>query len=200
VAGDVMARVYAQGRLQQAIDRNSAADVRIRAHIHSFPFLWHLMFGEKVQSVDASADVLQEGPLTVHDAALTLKGVKIDRSQLVAHQRLVLKDISQVNAAASVTADDLSHTLGVPVQIAAGAVEVTVAGQRVKADVAVSNGVITIKAAGVQLPSLDLPASSLLPCRPDATVLADHIRLSCTVHGVPAQLRDLVNGVTAAGP
>jgi hypothetical protein len=198
LAGDVLARVYAQGRLQQAIDLHSAPDERIRAHIHSFPFLWHLVVGQEVETVDASSDVLQEGHVTIRDAAITLKGVKIDRAQLFGHQRVVLRDIDQAKAVASVNADDLSRTLGVPVQISGGVVEVTVAGQRVKAEVSVSNGVITIKVAGLQLPALELPGASLLPCRPDAAVLEDRIRLSCTVHGVPTPLRDLVNGATAA--
>ena len=179
------------------MNRESGANLDVKVHIHSFPFLGRLLVRGEVSQVRASAVDVQEGQVTLHHLELDIHDVVIDRSRMLTSQRLYLRGTGRGSASADLTADALSNALGTPVQVVDGAVEITVAGQRVRADVATDQGMLALKVAGLTLPSFTIPTGGLLPCHPKATFAGDRIPLACTVTAVPARLVNMVNGATA---
>jgi hypothetical protein len=199
VAGDLAARAYAEARTQKEVNRQAGPDLDVRVHIRSFPFIPRLLVAGQVQQVTATASAVKEGPITIQNLQLDLHDVRIDRRQTLNDRRLFLKSIGHGSMSGEVTSEALSQALGFPVQVVDGGIEATVAGHTFRAEVSMKNGVLTLGAAGITLPSLTVPIGGLLPCRPSATQDGDLVKVSCAFTAIPSQLIQLINGATAHG-
>ena len=197
VAGDLAARAYAEARTQQEVNHQSGANLDVQVHIHSFPFVGRLLASGQVSRVTASAAEVHDGPIAIHALQLDLHEVHLDRNKTMSNRRIFLKSIGKGSMSGELTADGLSAAFGLKVEVVDGAVEVTVAGHTLRTEVAMKNGVLTLSAAGITLPSVTLPISGLLPCHPSATLGDDRIRLACSFEKIPPRLIELVNGVAA---
>ena len=197
LVADVTARAYAESRLQTAVDQHGGPDVRARAQISSFPFLGRLLVAQDVSHVDLHVDDLGVNGLTFDRVDLALSGVRVDRQKLVADQRVHVTGIDRGEVSADLSQAALSTALGTDVEIIDGKVQALVLGHRVGADVEVRDNRLSLRVAGVTLPTFAIPGTALLPCLGNARVLDGHIRFSCTVDQVPPAVLNLINGAAA---
>lgn len=187
-AADVTARVVAQQALAQRLRTAVPTATTVDAQIRSFPFLGRLLVSGHIGEVDAHATGVSVHGLRFDSIAVSLRGVELDRTQLLEDRRVVLENIDAGRAVAQVTQADLSAALGVPVTLADGRATVTVLGRHLGADLAVRDGRLVVNGAGVSLPALSVVAP-LLPCPADAEVVTGRVVLTCDFTGVPVELR-----------
>jgi len=188
VAADVGIRSVAEQQLRDRVALAARPAGPTTARIQSFPFLGRLLSSGEVSRVRVSAaDVTVEG-LTLARVSVDLEGVTFDRSRLFSDRKVVLDSLRRGTAEADVTQDQLSERLGVPVTLAAGRVQVKVAGQQVTAKASVSQNTLQLTVAGASVPGLQIPKLPLVPCVADAVILPGRIRLTCSVDQIPAEL------------
>lgn len=189
---DVAAERLAESELEARLAAEVPEATGVSARISSFPFLGRLLTSGRVAGVEARAGGLQVEGLDLDLVAVHLEGVTLDRRLLWDDQRVAVLDIDRGRARAEVTEGALSRRLGVDVRLEAGRASVTVAGQRLSADLAVRDGRLVVGGVGLSLPVLDLVAP-LLPCVAGAEIVAGRVLLTCDFTEVPAELRAGVN-------
>lgn len=184
------------------MNQQSKGKLDVKVRIRSFPFLGRLLVEGEVSRVEVVASNVREEPLTFQEIRLDINHVRIDRNEMLSKQRLYLRGTGTGAASAEITGSQLEAALGIPVQVVDGAVETTIAGRRVRADVTVKGGVLRLAPQGaalpVSLPSFTIPAKGMLPCPPNATFAADRIHLACRFTTIPTQVMNLVNGAVAS--
>ncbi len=188
VAGDVGARSVAETQLRRRVELAVSPAGAATARITSFPFLARLVFSGRVAHIHvAAAGVTVEG-LTFDRVALDLDGVTFDRDRLLSERKVVLQTVTQGTATAEMTQEQLSARLGVPITLAPGRAQVVVGGTTLTGGVSVSDNNLRVVAAGLTVPPLRVPTLALVPCVSDVQILAGRVRLTCTVHEIPAEL------------
>jgi len=188
VAADVGVRSVAESQLRDRVAASVRPGGPTTARIESFPFLGRLLTSGAVSHIRIAAADVTADRLTFARASLDLQDVTFDRSSLLSQRQVVLKSLRRGTAVADVTQDRLSALLGVPVMLEPGRVRVRVAGQLVTAAASVTDNTLRVTVAGLSLPALRIPKTSLLPCVADAAVLPGLVRLSCEVDTLPAEL------------
>ncbi|MGH9278719.1 MAG: LmeA family phospholipid-binding protein [Acidimicrobiales bacterium] len=189
VSSDLVARTVAERRLAARVATAVPAADATSAHIHSFPFLARLLSSGHVSNVDVRVRGVEVRGLRFDSITVDLEGVQIDRTELVGNGRVVVEKVTRGTVHAIVTEAAISQLTGVPVHLEAGRASVTVFGREVGVDLAVRDARLVIgAAAGISLPGFDLVAP-LLPCIPDAEILAGRVVLSCEFTDVPVELR-----------
>jgi DUF2993 family protein len=188
VAGDVAARSVAESQLRQRVAAAVAPSGATSARISSFPFVPRLLTSGDVARITVAAADVTVDRLTFARVSVDLDDVTLDRSRLFDERKVVLESLGRGTATAEVTQDRLSDALGVPVTLAAGRVQVRVAGQQVTASATVSDNTLRVTVAGLSVPGLKIPKLPLLPCVADLVILPGRVRLSCTVDQVPPEL------------
>ena len=191
VVGDVSARAWAQSQITSRAKAELPRGVHVKSHIHAFPFLIPLFSSGRVTEVDGHFDNLDVGPFAVAALDIQLHGVRVNRDKLVRERKVWLEGIRDGTVSADITAEALSHALHVPVTVTTGQVKVTVGGVAVAANIRVQANTLEFGIPGV--PAIKIPRTRLLPCAADVTTLADRVRVSCTIHNVPAGLLGAAN-------
>jgi hypothetical protein len=187
VAGDVAARRYATGQLSDRIGAAVPEASGVHARIHSFPFIGRLLLDQSVQEVGAHIDRLA----AVHGLVFTgldvdLRGVVLDRGELISHQQVRLRRIRQGTVTVALTQQALADALGRPVTITGGVVNVTVLGGRaVHASVSVAASKLAVEVSPLPVATFPLPNSKVLPCAPRVQVVETQIILACTFTRIP---------------
>jgi hypothetical protein len=194
---DLTAKVYAQSQLQQAVNEHAGSDVQAKATISSFPFLGRLMFQQRVDQVHLHVTDFAIDKFTFASVDVNLHGVHIDRNRLFKDQEVRVTEIDHGTATAEITTEELSAAVGAKVEITAGGVVFDVLGKSVKADVQVRDNRLTLQVAGLSLPAVTVPRTSLLPCIDNLQVLDGRLHFSCSLNGVPPAILDLINGAAA---
>lgn len=186
---DVAARGAAERRLEErAVRAAGGVGATATAEVGSFPFLPRLLLTGSVPDVRVRAQPVTAGPLTLAAVEVDLDGVVLDRSALYGGQ-VRLRGIDGGTVTVELDAGVLTEALGVPVEIAEGALKVAGAGLPVVARAEVVDGTLVVSAAGVAALRLAVPRTELSPCRAaEVTVVGDRLRLVCRIEAVPAGL------------
>jgi len=188
VAADIGVRSVAESQLRDRVAASVQAAGPTTARIESFPFLGRLLTSGAVSHIRIAAAEVTADRLTFARVSLDLEDVTFDRSSLLSQRTLVLTSLRRGAAVAEVTQDRLSALLGVPVTLEPGRARVRVAGQMITAQASVTDNTLRVTVAGLSLPALRIPKTSLLPCVADAAVLAGLVRLTCEVDKLPPEL------------
>src|SRR5262249_21776761 len=150
-------RAYVEKRTQDEVSSHTDLGSSVHIKIKSFPFIPRLLLMGHVQQITASTDRISEGPVPIDNVQLALHDVRLDRKQTVRKRRVILESTGGGSMSGQLTAPALSSALGIKLRLVSGAVEVEVAGRTFRAQIAVRNGVLTLRAAGVTLPGLTIP-------------------------------------------
>src|SRR5205807_1346282 len=118
---------------------------------------------------------------------IELRGVQIDRNQLLWHRKVKLRKIDSGEVTASLAEATLTQALDAPVRLEGGAIHLTVFGRDAPATLSVKQNKLLFDVEGRPL-FLPIPQTSILPCIADAIVLDGRIRISCTIHDIPPAL------------
>lgn len=166
-----------------------AAPQQTAVHIGAFPFLARLGSSGNVATLRASVSDVEVSGLRFATIAVNLQDVHLDRDVLVFRRQVEVKRIGYGQATADITQAALRGALnGLPVVLGPGTIGVTVGGVTVSVSARVTNGVLRLAAAGVNLPAVTLPRLPLLPCVTEAVSQPGLLHLSCTIKQVPAEL------------
>jgi hypothetical protein len=186
VGGDIFVRRYAEAEISKRV-RSQVETASVSTQISSFPFVVRLAASGAVGEVKTHLDKPHVGPLIFDTVDVDLKGVQVDRNQLLSHKDVKLQKIDSGQVTAVLTEATLAQALGVPIRIEGGAIHVTVLGKDTTATLSVKDNKLLFNVTGRAL-SLPIPQTSILPCAADATVADGRIRLSCTIHEIPPAL------------
>jgi hypothetical protein len=197
VGFDLYARGYAQDQLARRIAVAFPGTHNVSASISSFPFLGRLAVAGEVSALSAHAGPVTEGRITFDSIDASLKGVRLDRTELVRNRRLQLLGLRSGRVSAVVTSAELSQALGgVPVTLLPGHVTVVVRGIPATASVALVNNELRLQPVGLALITVQIPTNSLLPCAADVTVGSGRLTVTCVVTRVPDALLQTANQYT----
>lgn len=188
VAADVITRVVVERKVADRVAAEVPSAESTSARIRSFPFLPRLLATDRIDDMEVTVRGAEVRGLEFDTVRVQLHSVEIDRSSLVQDRRVVLENVRRGTVRAEVTEAAISALSPVPVHLGSGRASVMVFGQEVGASLAVRDGRLTIGAAEVTIPALDLVAP-LLPCVPDAEVVPGRVVLTCVFEGLPAELR-----------
>jgi hypothetical protein len=181
---DVGARIYAQGRAETQIGHRVPGS-RSSVHISSFPFVGKLAATGKVDKITARVKHASAGIFSFDEVDVVLKGVRINRNQLLSgHVEVDSINIGTVKADMSEQAVDQALGGRATVHLAPGGAQVTIAGVTVTAPVALVNSALQLTVAG-QAISIPIPKLPLLPCVATVAVVRNYLEVSCTFHQVP---------------
>jgi hypothetical protein len=183
--GDVVARRYAEDRIEQQIDHRDAGATS-SVHISSFPFVARLLLFGRVEKISAHVRHVSVDRLTLDQVDLTVTGVKLDRNQLF-HRNVVVKSIRTGTVAAVLSEQAVDQVLHLPITFGDGAVQLSVGGVTVGVSVAVADNQLRLSAAGHEL-TIPIPELPVLPCVAGVTVEPGRLVLTCTFHQVPTAL------------
>ncbi len=166
-AVDVTTRRLAERQLTSRVHDAIGDAGPTDAEIHSVPFLGRLLAAGDIARVRVHQEDVGANGLTFDSIDVDLRGVRIDRSQLLGHRRVELTGID-----------------GGTVTAVIGSTEVLrIAGRALLGDVRLENGVLII--GGVRL---DLAGSPLLPCATQVRLAGVSLVVTCTLHEVPKEL------------
>ncbi len=132
LVADIAARTFAEGKIASRMESAARGDAEADADIDSFPFLGRLLAAGSAGDVHIRMTNVPAQRITYSALEIDLSGVKVDRDLLFQRQ-VEVTDIDTGTVAVELTAPALSRALGVPVEIGAGAVEVTMQGRKVPA-------------------------------------------------------------------
>lgn len=188
---DIGGRSFAEAELAAKVERSVKGSSGVDADISSFPFLGRLLVSGEVPRLDVRVRSLSGTSLEVTHTLLRLDGVVLDRSELV-KGRAEVKDIERGTVEMTIEAAALAAL--VPDEV-----DLTVRDGRLVAafrGIEVSAATLDIDEEGalrLQIPPLPavrivLPGSTLFPCRPDAELVNDEVRLRCAFEDVPPAL------------
>jgi hypothetical protein len=152
--------------------------------ISSFPFLWDVAVGGRLDRIDITADQVPVGPLHLDEIGVDAKGVHFDQHKLLVDRQV---DITAVNQA----------TITVVAQLSS--LESTIAGTLGVRVTSPSPGQIAISALGRTVTTIDLTRIPLVPRCP---LTVSHTgtttyTFSCTVAPVPASVLDALSKARA---
>jgi hypothetical protein len=188
-AGDLYARSYADNQLEQRIRAVVPEAHNPSVDISSFPFLAPLLMSGDVRHVAAQAGPVTEGRVTFSHISVSLRDVRLDRTELIRHRRVRLLSVTGGEATAVMTQAELSDALGgAPVSLTPGRLVVTLGGVPVSAAVSMVNDQLELHAPGQSVVTLQIPTNGLLPCTASAVVGDGQLALSCQVSTVPPAL------------
>jgi len=202
IAGDQVARAYAQDQIHDRAGAYFGGQARTSAHISSFPFVGRLLASGSIRTTDITMENATLEQLTLRRLRLHLVGIRLDRDQLL-HGHVHLIGLQSGTVEVDVDGRSLAERIGRDVRFRPGVVEVhgTVAGRAV-----VATGTITVRAnvlsfhptgaEGVPLPlvasvlafTYRLPRSDVFPCAATLQPIKDALRIGCTVTQLPEKL------------
>jgi hypothetical protein len=188
-AGDLYARSYADHQLEQRIRVVVPEARNPSVSISSFPFLAPLFLSGDVRRVAAQAGPVTEGRVTFARIDVSLRDVKLDRTELVRNRRVKLLAMTGGQATAIMTEAELSQALGgAPIKLTPGHVAITLQGVPVTAAVSMVNDQLELQPPGRPVVTLQIPTNGLLPCTASVVVEQGQLALSCQVARVPPAL------------
>jgi hypothetical protein len=200
VAADQGARVFAQSELRKRAAAAVPEAAAVHAKVSSFPFVGQLLVSGRVTEVALRFDGIRSSRLQLHEVALDLRGVVIDRHALVAEQRGQLNRISRGTVTVDITAAALAAAFGVDLRVVGGVMRLGPAGLAGLASAAAEGGRLVLRFAGLPAASVVIPRGDLVPCQPLVAVTSAGVRLSCTFTHIPPRLIGAVNRAGATAP
>jgi hypothetical protein len=188
VVADIAARAFAEGKIASRMESATRGEADADADIDSFPFLGRLLATGSAGDVHIRMTNVPAQRIAYSALEIDLSGVKVDRDLLL-QREVEVTDIDEGTLAVELTAPALSRALGIPVEIRAGAVEVTVQGRKVPARASITGGdALQLTVDPLPGQRIPIPRSPLVPCVSRAEVRGDRVRISCTFEEVPEPL------------
>lgn len=188
VVADFSARAFAESKLEERA-RMELPGATVDARIPSFPFLPRLLLSGRVSEVDFSLGKVAAGDASLPDVNVDLAGVQLDRSALLKERKARLLGIGRGSVAVSITAQQLSDAVHMPVEIGGGVIRISIGGRWVEATASAESSKVILKAEGVGPLVMTVPKSDLIPCLAHVTVLSGRLRVTCAIENIPAPLR-----------
>jgi len=189
LVADVAARRYATTQMEKRISAAVPEAQGVHGRIRSFPFLIKLVANGSVGEVGARLDRVVSGVLIFVDLDVDLRGVVLDKSELINHRKVRVTRIDRGTVTVDVTAADLSRALGRQVSIDPSGVFVggaAAGAQRVA--VSVGSGRQFVLTVGGAVVRATLPSDKVLPCLPGVQFAPGRVQLSCTFTEIPPAL------------
>lgn len=198
VAADLGTQKLLENRIEAEIEgADRTVDVgNVVADIDSFPFLLRLGARGEVDHFSLRLEDLVTPGVTFQVLQISVDGVTFDRSVLL-NARVQVQRLERATIKAEITEAAASEAVGVPVTFTPGTATVQVAGQPRTAQVAVTNGDLTLAAQGVGELTITLSESDYFPCAVDATVKQGKVVVRCTATELPPALRPFIGGGAA---
>ncbi|HMC67912.1 MAG TPA: DUF2993 domain-containing protein [Mycobacteriales bacterium] len=183
VAGDLLAKHFAEQRIAAAIHDRTHGVADVKATVHSFPFVGRLLVQGRVSELDiALVDVAGHGiDVSRLDAKAT--DITLDKGALFSKQNVHIKGVGTVTITATITEQALRSLVHVDVPMPEGAT------------FTVTNGRLRLP-TGLSVP---VPDAQLLPCTATASVEHGVLVLRCTSHSLPQVVVDAVGAASLRG-
>ena len=190
----------AKSLAEQGMEERAAAHVgasSVRAAIRSLPFIPRVLLTNRVPEVHFELADVTAGSLVLPEVVIDLQGVEIDGDRLRSDREVELRSIDRGRLSFDLTQRTLSDALGQDIRIGGGRVQVSIAGRLVGAAPSISEGALVLKVDG-PLPALRLPIpqTDIVPCVASVTVLAERLRVSCSLEEIPPALIRAVNATS----
>lgn len=189
VAIDQAARLYAESQLEARALEAGSGSATAAASIRSFPFLGRLLVSGSVPEADVRVTGTWVGPLRLAAVEVEASGVELDRDAMLAGD-VRLDGIHRGRVTVELDATAITEVLDLPVTISDDVVQVARAGVPVAATVALDDGTLVVRVAG--LPAVRVPVGDtpLVPCAATGvSVAGGRVRLTCEVDELPAVLK-----------
>jgi hypothetical protein len=184
---DVVVRHRVQDLVAQQIDAQ-VPGAHATVSISSFPFLGHLAVSGDVPRLTAQVTGVEAGPVALDSVDVVVTDLDIDRGELV-QGRIELRSIKEVSVTATISQATLDAQIGLPVTLGQGTVGL--AGIQARASLTVTGQQVEIQVPPLPAVTLDVPATSLLPCLGSAQLDPGVLTVSCTTTRIPPVLQGI---------
>ena len=188
---EVLAPPIVEREIQYRVEDRVPEASEVTVEIDSFPVVPTVLSTGGVRRLVVTLLGVEGDQVDLTRLTVDLEGPVLERSALLDGEAALEKVDSAVLTAEIDEADiaDALSGLGVSVvDLTPGGVSLTANGVTVDAQVAVIDGVLQVSAGSLGSLSVPLPRIDLFPCEPSGEVLADRVRVQCTVEEVPEWL------------
>ena len=189
---DLVARSVVEGRMERRVGIEVEGASSVEVAIDSFPFLPRLLWAGSMAAVKVRAAQVPTRAVDLTAVKLDLRGVKLDRDALFSGETR-LEDIDRGTMSVELDSASLSRALRVPVTVGGGQVRATVGRGQVTARPETGrDGSLVLRVGSLAL-RVPLSRTRLLSCAATRVeVVADRVRASCELDGVPPALERAV--------
>jgi hypothetical protein len=181
--GDAAARHFAQNQVAERIDQavpGSQSTVQI-----SSPFLIDLAFSGSVHRLTSQVSGVTADGVSFTSVDVEVDGVKISRSQLLFHRRLVISKITKAVVTAHISQLEVDTLANAPLTLGNGVVTVTEDGVQATGQVTlVDNKLQVTGPAGLSV-LIPIPNLPVLPCAANLQVVPGQLLVTCTTTTIP---------------
>jgi hypothetical protein len=188
---ELLAPPIIEAEIQRRVEARVREADSVSVEIDSFPVVPTVLSTAGVRRLVVTLDGVDGDEVDITRLSVELEGPALERSALLDGEAALDKVDRAVLTAEIDEADvaDALTPLGVSVvDLTPGGVRVTANGVTVDAQVTVADGVLRVSADGVGSLDVPLPRTDLFPCDPSGEVLADRVRVSCSINTVPEWL------------
>lgn len=180
LAVELVAPQLAASSIEDHVRSQTEGVVGVSADVGPFPVVTRLLATERVQRLSVTLDEVAAQQLTFTSVQLELRGVELDRNELL-DGNVRVRGMQGGRATAHLDGNALTEALGVPVRVEDDRLFTEVAGQEIEVPLATQDGELALPA---ELPDIVLP--DLVTCTDVTTAVEDdRIELSCTLQDVP---------------
>lgn len=195
---DLAAQAVTEHQLAKAIGQRSKA-AATTVSVDTLPFLYDLVVHGSVDDLDIRLTDVPVGGLDLARVDISAENVRIRRGALFSHRQLDITGVSSAEIKLTMTAAELSRTIGHQVTMASpDVVKISLGPLAASATIAViGEHALTVAAEGVQLLDIDFSRSVVLPrCAMRLSVSDGAATLGCRVSPVPSSLVAAISGTS----
>ena len=184
---DLLARNVAEQQVADQVKSEVSGNATVHATIPSFPFIARLLIGGSVPKVTVKVEHLAGPPISLAEVDVTVRGVAVNRRNLVRRQRVDLVSIDKGSVAVEITQSALTDVLHKPVTIAGGSVTIVVNGQTLTAAPSITkdNRLALTPVGGGAALEVGVGQPNLVPCSGHVTLQPGKVLLTCTFTRIP---------------
>lgn len=180
---ELVAPQLAASSIEDHVRAQTEGAVGVSADVGPFPVVTRLLATERVQRLGVTLDEVAAQQLTFASVRLELRGVELDRNELL-NGNVRVRGMQDGQATAVLDTNALTDALGVPVRIEDGRLVAEVAGTEIAVPLESQGRTLGLPSG---LPDIALP--DLVTCTDVSTVVEDdRIELSCTLQEIPSIL------------
>lgn len=180
---ELVAPQLAASSIEDHVRNQTEGVVGVSAEVGPFPVVTRLLATERVQRLAVTLDEVAAQQLTFSSVRIELRGVELDRNELL-DGNVRVRGMQGGQATATVDANALTEALGVPVRVEDDQLFVEVAGTEIEVPVGTEGDPLGIPAG---LSDIALP--DVVSCTDVTTAVANgRVELSCALQDVPSIL------------
>lgn len=184
---ELAAPSFLEARIEERVRERTRDVAVVDAEVGSFPVVTRLLATGRIRRMTLTLDQLVRQRLTFATVRLSFEGLELDRSALLEHQQVELRDIETGMLTAELTAEALSDLVGVPVELRSGQVSFEVAGTTLTAQPEIRGRTLRLAGRRVAALSVTLP-QEFASCTPSLEVRLGRMVLSCRLEELPSLL------------